>query len=66
MQAFEYLVAYLPEEDEDGNTPLEPAIIEHDTTLAKTEQGLVMRLTKKIPDKYDEHLEDIKIVVRPF
>lgn len=66
MQAFEYLVAYLPVEDEDGKTPMPPAIIDRDVVIAKSEPGLVMKLTKKIPDKYDEVLEDIKIVVRPF
>ena len=66
MRVFEYLVAYLPEEDEDGKTPLPPAIIDHKTVIAKSETGLVMKLTKQIPDKYDDELEDVKIVVRPF
>jgi len=66
MQVFEYLVAYLPQEDEDGKTPLPPAIIEHNTVIAKSETGLVRKLTKQIPDKYDEELEDIQIIVRPF
>lgn len=66
MQVFEYLVAYLPEEDEDGKTKGTPAIIDHKTVLAKSEQGLVRKLTKQIPDKYDNDLESIQIVVRPF
>lgn len=66
MRVFEYLVAYLPEEDEDGKTPLPAKIIDHSTVIAKSEAGLVMKLTKNIPDAYDEHLEDVKIVVRPF
>lgn len=68
MRVFEYLVAYLPlEHDEDGNPPvMKPAIIDRDVVISKSEQGLVMKLTKQIPDKYDEVLEDIKIIVRPF
>lgn len=68
---FEYAVIYHPKEKKaaDG-TPLDEkkSIIVQDITriLATSDKEVAMLAAKAIPDEYNDKLEQVEIVIRPF
>lgn len=68
---FEYAVIYHPKEKKDAaGNPLETkkSIIVQDITriLAGSDKEVAMMAAKSIPDEYNEKLDDVEIVIRPF
>lgn len=67
---FEYAVLYHPREKKDaaGNVEHQKSVIVTDVTrvLATSEKEVGMLAAKAIPDEYNDKLEDVEIVVRPF
>lgn len=68
---FEYAVIYHPKEKKDAaGNPLETkkSIVVSDVTrvLAVSDKEVAMLAAKAIPAEYDDKLEDVEIVVRPF
>ena len=68
---FEYAVLYHPKEKKDAaGNPLETkkSIVVMDCTrvLAVTDKEVAMLAAKSIPDEYNDKLEDVEIVIRPF
>jgi hypothetical protein len=68
---FEYAVLYHPKEKKDaaGNpTENKKSILvgEVKKIIALSETEVGMLAAKSIPDEYNDNLEDIEIVVRPF
>ena len=68
---FEYVVIYHPHEKKDAaGNPLEQkkSIIVTDVTrvLATSDKEVGMLAAKAIPDDYNDKLEDVEIVIRPF
>ncbi len=68
---FEYAVLYHPKEKKDAaGNPLESkrSIVVMDCTrvLAVSDKEVAMLAAKAIPDEYNDKLEDVEIVIRPF
>jgi hypothetical protein len=68
---FEYAVLYHPKEKKDAaGNPLDEkkSIIITDLTrvLATSDKEVAMLAAKAIPDEYNDKLEQVEIVIRPF
>lgn len=68
---FEYAVIYHPKEKKDAaGNPLEnkKSLIVKDLerVLAVSDKEVAMLAAKSIPDEYNDKLEDVEIVIRPF
>jgi len=68
---FEYAVIYHPREKKDAaGNPLEQkkSILVQDITkvLAGSDKEVAMLAAKAIPNEYDDKLDDVEIVIRPF
>lgn len=68
---FEYAVLFHPKEKKDAaGNPLEEkkSIIVTDLTrvLAVSDKEVAMLAAKAIPNEYDDKLEQVEIVIRPF
>lgn len=68
---FEYAVIYHPKEKKDAaGNPLETkkSIVVQDITrvLAGSDKEVAMLATKSIPDEYNDKVDDVEIVIRPF
>lgn len=58
---FEYVLIYNPTEGDDT-----AQIILNGTMLAEKKETAVRKLIRKIPDKWEEKMDDIDILVRDF
>jgi hypothetical protein len=68
---FEYAVIYHPKEKKDaaGNpTETKKSVVVQDVTrvLAGSDKEVGMLAAKSIPDEYNDKLDDVEIVIRPF
>jgi hypothetical protein len=68
---FEYAVLYHPREKKDAaGNPIESkkSIVVTDVTrvLATSDKEVGMLAAKAIPDEYNDKLDDVEIVIRPF
>jgi hypothetical protein len=68
---FEYAVIYHPKEKKDaaGNAlETKRSIVVTDVTrvLATSDKEVGMLAAKAIPDEYNDKLDDVEIVIRPF
>lgn len=68
---FEYAVLYHPKEKKDAaGNPLDSkksiVIKEPTTVIAGGEQEVGILAAKAIPAEYEDKLEDVEIVIRPF
>jgi len=68
---FEYAVLYHPKEKKDAaGNPLEEkkSILVTDVTrvLAQSDKEVAMLAAKSIPKEYDDKLDRVEIVIRPF
>lgn len=68
---FEYAVLYHPREKKDAaGNPLESkkSILVGEVTriIAGSDKEVAMLAAKSIPDEYNDKLEDVEIVIRPF
>lgn len=67
---FEYAILYHPQESRDagGNDVTPPTVLVQapKQVLAKSEKEVGMRGAREIPSDYDDKLEQVEIVVRPF
>jgi hypothetical protein len=68
---FEYAVIYHPKEKKDAaGNPLESKksliVKDLERVLATSDKEVAMLAAKSIPDEYNDKLEDVEIVIRPF
>lgn len=68
---FEYAVLYHPREKKDAaGNPLESKksilVGEVARIIAGSDKEVAMLAAKSIPDEYNDKLEDVEIVIRPF
>lgn len=67
---FEYAVLYHPKEKKDaaGNVEPQKSVVVSDIkhVLAGSDKEVGMLAAKAIPSEYDDKLEDVEIVIRPF
>jgi len=68
MKLYTYAVIYLPDGKDDetydyGNCAI---IVEPAYMLAESEETVRMKAIRLIPSEYDEKLEDMDVLVRPF
>ncbi len=68
---FQYAVLWHPKEKTNNNTTTIPEetskiITELTTVLAQDEKSVGILAAKKIPDEYNDSLDQIEILVRPF
>ena len=68
---FEYAVLYHPKEKKDAaGNPLESkrsiVVTEVTRVLAASDKEVAMLAAKAVPDDYNDKLEDVEIVIRPF
>jgi hypothetical protein len=70
-KVFEYAIIYHPKEKRDAaGNPLDnkKSILVQDLArvLAVTDKEVAMLAAKAIPDEYNDKLDDVEIVIRPF
>ena len=68
---FQYAVLWHPKEDNKtagGTTVTESSkiLVEPTTVLASDEKSVGILAAKKIPDEYNEQLDQVEVLVRPF
>ena len=67
---FQYAVLWHPKEHKTGDTATSgetsKIVTELTTVLAQDEKSVGILAAKKIPDEYNECLDQIEIIVRPF
>jgi hypothetical protein len=67
---FQYAALYHPKEtkDQGGNdtTPPSQIVLEPKTVLAENDKALAMRVAREIPAEYDDKLDLVEIVIRPW
>lgn len=61
LRLFEYAVIYNPIEGDD-----KAEVIEQDTMLAEKQETVVRKLIRKVPDKWEDKMDDIDILIRDF
>lgn len=62
LKVYEYMVLLHPSDDEDVSR----IIVDKKTVLGKDEKSVAMRATREIPTDYDDLLDQVEVVVRPF
>ena len=62
---FQYAVI-LDEFDDDGDLTDSTLVVELTTVLAKDDEAAAMRAARAIPTEHEDHLDDCRVVVRPF
>ena len=69
-QLFEYAVLFHPKPTKDpaGNdtTPKSEVIVEPTRILAENEKEESIKASRAIPEKFDDRMELVEILVRPF
>ena len=69
-QLFEYAVLFHPKPTKDpaGNytTPKSEVIVEPIRILAENEKEVSIKASREIPEKFDDKMELVEILVRPF
>ncbi len=69
-QLFEYAVLFHPKPTKDpaGNdtTPKSEVIVEPTRILAENEKEVSIKASRAIPEKFDDKMELVEILVRPF
>jgi len=64
---WEYAVIFVGQKDKGGKWTEEPEIIvEPRTVLAGSEQEATLRAAREIPPQWDDFLDKVQVVVRPF
>jgi hypothetical protein len=66
---FEYAILFHPKPKKVGDdTVTDPSVLITDVkrVVAKGEQEVAMKAAKEIPADYDDKLEQVEIVIRPF
>lgn len=61
-QVFEYVIFYDPADEENEK----PEIIERGETICSDERTALIRISRQIPEKYIDKLDDVRITIRPF
>jgi len=62
---FDYVVVYAPRDSEDEPTE-SPRIIEEGRIIARDQGKAAMSIARKIPKEYDEKMDFVELIVRPF
>lgn len=66
MEVFEYMIVYNPSK-KDEKLGAKPEVIKDiERVLAKDANVVSMQAIREIPASHEDHLGDIKILVRPF
>ena len=63
---FQYAVIWNPSEAQEEEGKKATLIVELTTVLASNEKSIGLKAAKAIPDEYDEELDQIDIVIKPF
>jgi hypothetical protein len=67
LKPFEYLCLLHPKQDKDGNDDGDTKIIvEKKSVLAKDDKTVAMMATRSIDSQYDNDLDRVEIIVKPF
>lgn len=64
MNVFQYVVFYLPHEDETDDKAR--IIVDPATILAKDERQAMMLAARAVPEYFIDKLDQVEIAVRPF
>ncbi len=66
MTLFEYAVLFLPTEKAIKGGAKATVLVQPTTVLAESEASVQILAAKKIPNDYDDKLDQVSIAVRPF
>lgn len=67
LKPFEYICLLHPKQDKDGNDDGDTqVVVEKKFAMAKDDKTVAMLATRAIDSKYDNDLDRIEIIVRPF
>lgn len=65
MTVFDYVVLYVPDEDESDKSLVAKIVVEG-RILAKDQSTAQFKVSRLIPEEYADKFDDIQIAVRPF
>jgi hypothetical protein len=63
---YQYAVVWHPDEDQEKEGKKSEIIINPDYLLAKDERSALITLSRNIPEKYLDQLDQLEIAIRPF
>lgn len=63
FKVFEYVIYFEPNNC-DGNE--KPVILKRDIVLATDEKNALIAASRFIPDEYENRLDEVKVLTRPF
>jgi hypothetical protein len=63
---FQFAVIWNPTEDQADNGEKSKLVVPITTELATSKEAISMRAVRAIPSKYDDQLDQLSVVVRPF
>ena len=66
MNLFTYAILFHPTEKEVEEGKKSELIVPPETILAQSEETAGMLIIKQIPDKYNDKLEQVEVLIRPF
>ncbi len=66
MTLFEYAVIFVPNDKAVKAGAKASVLVQPTTVLAEGEASVQILAAKKIPNDYDDRLDQVKIAVRPF
>lgn len=64
MQIFDYVVFYIPNEEDKKDS--KPEIIKEGRILKKDQKQAQIEVTRLIDEKWNDKMEDIQIAIRSF
>lgn len=65
MKVFEYVLLWHPNEKEEKEGK-KSKLIEHNQILALDDKSASLQVARKIPEEYNEELDKVEILMRPF
>ncbi len=66
MQLFEYVVFFDPGEEPKEGDPAAQIIDGPHTVLEKTHQAVMLKVARKLPEKWVERIDRVTIAIKPF
>lgn len=66
-KVYEFLVLHVPRAKDENEVPDRPTIIvDLERIVAYDEQEASIRAARAIPAEYDDRLDEVQVVIRPF
>lgn len=64
MSVFQYLVIHEPSDEDSNEKP--SIIVPLATVIAKDERSAALQAARAVPDEFEDRLDEVSVIVRPF